>query len=97
MPGGPRKRNMPTGPLSGLGIAAAEQRHRLGMTQRDLAELAGVGLSSVHALETGSDRLTMAVVQQILDVLGLTLAAGTTRAITETPGMTAVGGSGERR
>ena len=94
---GPRKRTKPPGPLPGLGEAATARRHRLGMTQRDMAELAGVGLSSVHALESGRDTLTLALALKMLNVLGLTLAAGTRRALEQRPEVRPVEDAGQHQ
>jgi transcriptional regulator with XRE-family HTH domain len=43
------------------------------LTQRAAAELAGVGISSIYALEDASDRLTLEILMRILDTLGLAL------------------------
>lgn len=53
--------------------AATQRRHALGITQQELAELAGVGVSSVRALESGIDTMTMSIVMRILAALGLRL------------------------
>jgi y4mF family transcriptional regulator len=71
---GPRRRHeTPTGSLNGLAQYARERRLALALTQEDLADLAGVGLSSVRALEAGKATMTLAVTLPILDALGLTL------------------------
>lgn len=89
---GPRRRREPsTGPLAPLGALAAERRRLLGLTQRDAAELAGVGVSSVHAVEAGSDRLTLTVLLRILEALGLQLWAGADDALRSVPHAVRVG------
>lgn len=52
---------------------AASRRRLLGLTQRATAELADVGISSIYALEEGSDRLRLEILLRILDTLGLAL------------------------
>ncbi|MFF3574222.1 helix-turn-helix domain-containing protein [Nocardia jiangxiensis] len=64
-----------TGPLPDFGTFTAERRRALKLTQRDLADLADVGISSVRTLEAGHTSQTMAVTLRILDALGLTLVA----------------------
>lgn len=73
---GPRRRHEPpSGALNGLAEYTRERRLALALTQEDLADLAGVGLSSVRALEAGRATMTLAVTLPILDALGLTLVA----------------------
>lgn len=70
----PRERhNPPRGPLVELAQFAASRRRHLGLTQRAAAELSGVGISSIYALEDASDRLTLEILMRILDTLGLAL------------------------
>lgn len=60
-----------------LGDAAqliARRRRELGLTQRELSELAEVGERSVQSLEAGTARIRLDVVLRILDALGLALA-----------------------
>lgn len=63
------------GPLGDLGLAAAERRREIGLTQRDLAALAGVGERSVQSLEAGKLSLRADVLTKILGALGLSLVA----------------------
>ena len=73
---GPRERHeLPRGPLVGLAELVASRRRLLKLTQRAAADLAGVGNSSIYAVEAGSDRVTLAILLRILDALGLVLAA----------------------
>lgn len=74
VPTGPRRRHKDD--LTGVGRLVAERRLALNLTQAELADLAGVGLSSVRTLEVGADTLTLAVAMAVLDALGLALAAG---------------------
>lgn len=71
-----RRRPAPVGSAPTVGQLAAGRRLALGLTQADLADLAGVGISSVRSLEADQVTLTLAVVIAILDALGLALAAG---------------------
>ena len=60
---------MPAGQL------VTDRRLTLGLTQAELADLAGVGLSSVRRLERGQDSVTLNILLAVLDALGLALAA----------------------
>ncbi|MGW6422826.1 helix-turn-helix domain-containing protein [Nocardia sp. NPDC055053] len=62
------------GPLAEFGRLLSDRRRRLGLTQLDLADLADVGVSSVHNLESGRRSPTLDVTLKVLDALGLTLA-----------------------
>lgn len=71
---GPRQRNgQPAGPLLRFGDRVAARRRALGLTQREVSDLANVGISSLYDIEHGSDRVTLAIVLRVLDVLGLEL------------------------
>lgn len=76
MTGAPRpRRTRHDEPAGALGPAAARRRHALGLTQRDLALLAGVGERSIQALEAGKLTVRLDIVMKILAPLGLALAA----------------------
>jgi len=57
-----------------LGTTIRSRRRALGLTQRDLSELAEVSERFVHALEQGKDTAQLAKVLDVLRVLGLGLA-----------------------
>lgn len=83
VPTGPRRRRRddPTE----VGQLVADRRLTLGLTQAELADLAGVGLSSVRTLEGGSETMTLAVAIAVLDALGLAVAVGPRPALTAVP------------
>lgn len=56
-----------------LGIAVRTQRKRLGLTQQDLAEYAGVGVVFVIAIEKGKSSLRLDKLLDVLSILGLQL------------------------
>ena len=87
VPGGPRRRRRErTGALISVGQLIAERRLDLGLTQAELADLAGAGLSSVRRLEAGQDTVTLAVFLAVLDALGLAVAAGQRPLLRALPG-----------
>lgn len=50
-----------------------ERRKELGVTQEYLAELSGVGLRTIKALESGNSNPTYETLSQLADVLGMEL------------------------
>lgn len=50
-----------------------ERREVLGVTQEHLAELSGVGLRTLKALESGKSNPTLATLNKLADVLGMEL------------------------
>jgi transcriptional regulator with XRE-family HTH domain len=61
-------------PLSSIGEAIARKRKATGLTQRELAKKARVGLSTLDALENGRlGELGYAKITNILNALGLAL------------------------
>jgi y4mF family transcriptional regulator len=74
VPSGPRRRRKEN--LTEAGRLVADRRLALGLTQAELADLAGVGVSSVRTLEAGSDTMTLTVAIAVLDALGLAVAVG---------------------
>jgi y4mF family transcriptional regulator len=57
--------------LQDLGERVALARRARGLTQRDLAHLAGVGASSIVALEKGHPGVALGTLARALDALGL--------------------------
>ncbi|ANE77939.1 transcriptional regulator [Mycobacterium adipatum] len=57
--------------IARIGVAFAERRIALRLTQQTLADLAGVSRSSVQSLERGSGSISFGSVIEIADALGL--------------------------
>jgi transcriptional regulator with XRE-family HTH domain len=62
---------LPSRALQGLGQRVAVARRARGLNQRDLAHLAGVGVSSIVGLEKGHPGVAMGTLARVLDTLGL--------------------------
>ncbi|HSF26044.1 MAG TPA: helix-turn-helix domain-containing protein [Actinomycetes bacterium] len=76
MPHEPRRRGpRDAGPWAGFGAGVARRRRELGLTQRDLADLADVAVATVQGLEAGRLATRLGSLAAILDALGLTLTA----------------------
>jgi y4mF family transcriptional regulator len=58
---------------TGLAVVVRERRRRLDLRQEDLADLAGVSLRFVQALEAGKATVQLDRVEAVLEVLGLRL------------------------
>ena len=54
-----------------IGTIIKERRKELGINQQDLADLAGVGINSLVAIERGKGNPSLKTLLRILDVLGL--------------------------
>ena len=87
-----RRHDPPRGPLVGLAELAANRRRLLGLTQRATAELADVGISSIYALEEGSNRLTLEILMRILDALGLALIVAPPATVSTAPQVVVLNG-----
>ncbi|HNX74450.1 MAG TPA: helix-turn-helix transcriptional regulator [Candidatus Rifleibacterium sp.] len=57
-----------------LGAAIKDYRKNLGLTQTQLADLAGVSLNYVSQLENGKPKTQLDKLLAVIDVLGLELA-----------------------
>lgn len=58
-----------------IGEAIRTSRRAAGITQRDLADLAGVSERTIRAMETGTGNPTLAAAAAAAHVLGLRLSA----------------------
>ena len=82
----PRRRtDRRTGGLAAAGDLVRDRRLQLGLTQADLADLSGVGLSSVRALEAGKESVGLAIALDVLAALGLGLGLGPRPALLRAP------------
>ncbi len=59
--------------LGSPGSAARSRRAELGLDQQELADLAGVSVRFIHALEHGKPTVRLDKLSSVLDVLGLEL------------------------
>lgn len=64
---------------TGLAAIVLDRRRQLALRQEDLADLAGVSMRFVQALEAGKRSVQLDRVEAVLDVLGLRLVADRTR------------------
>lgn len=55
----------------GCGEEIKLRRKTLAISQRDLAEMAGVGLATIKDIERGKDNPSLSTISRILDVLGM--------------------------
>lgn len=55
----------------GCGEEIKLRRKALAISQRDLAEMAGVGLSTIKDIERGKGNPSLSTISRILDVLGM--------------------------
>ena len=59
--------------MDSMGDVVRSHRRAAGLTQQQLAELAGVGRSSVYEIEHGSDSVQLSTLLPVLKVLSITL------------------------
>lgn len=59
--------------MNTIGQQIKERRKLLKVTQRQLAELSGVGINTLTKIELGEANPTIGVLNKILDTLGLEL------------------------
>lgn len=57
----------------GIGTAIRNRRRLLKVTQEDLAEIAGVSVRTIKAIEKGDANPTAGLLRQVLEPLGLSL------------------------
>ena len=50
------------------------RRKTLSLSQQDLAEMAGIGLSTIKDIERGQGNPSLATISKILEVLGMEMA-----------------------
>ncbi|MCO7218505.1 helix-turn-helix domain-containing protein [Klenkia sp. PcliD-1-E] len=82
----PRRRtDRRTGSLAAAGEVVRDRRLQLGLTQSDVADLSGVGLSSVRALEAGKESVGLSIALDVLAALGLGLGVGPRPALLRAP------------
>ena len=58
---------------SEIGKQIKERRGTLGITQPDLAEMAGISINTLYKIETGQGNPTVKVLNKIAEVLGMEL------------------------
>lgn len=80
-----RRQRLTTGGLAEAGELVRDRRLQLGLTQLDLADLSGVGVSSVRGLEAGRETVTLVVALAVLEALGLGLGVGPRPALRSAP------------
>ena len=56
-----------------IGIVIKERRNQLGISQKDLSEYSGVGISTVKDLDRGVGNPSLLTLSKILDVIGMEL------------------------
>jgi y4mF family transcriptional regulator len=59
--------------VSDLGKQIKERRDTLGITQPDLAEMAGVNINTIYNIESGRGNPTIKKLSKILEILGMEL------------------------
>lgn len=59
--------------VSEIGHRIKERRSTLGITQPDLAEMAGISVNTLYKIETGQANPTVNVLNKIAEILGMEL------------------------
>ena len=59
--------------MSNIGQQIKERRKSLKVTQRQLAELAGIGINTLTKIERGEANPSLSILNKVLDTLGLEL------------------------
>lgn len=57
--------------VSDIGLKIKERRDTLGITQPDLAEMAGISVNTLYKIETGQGNPTVKVLNKIFEILGM--------------------------
>lgn len=71
----PRRRHRPPrGSWTEVARLLSQRRHELGLTQRELSELAEVGERRLQELEAGGSGVQLTTLLQLADALGLVVA-----------------------
>ena len=60
--------------LMGIGAIIKKRRSLLGISQQDLSDYSGVGISTVKDLERGVGNPSLLTLQKMLDVVGLEMS-----------------------
>ena len=61
--------------MNSIGSVIRERRKLLGINQRTLAELSGVGVNVVTRIERGESNTSIIVLEKVLETLGMELTA----------------------
>ena len=59
--------------MQNLGEQIAQRRKYLNISQADLAEMAGVSLRTVSAIENGSANPSISILSKILEIIGFVI------------------------
>ena len=59
--------------VSEIGEKIKERRDTLGITQPDLAEMAGVNINTIYNIESGRGNPTLSKLNNVLNILGMEL------------------------
>lgn len=65
--------------MSNIGQQIKERRKSLKVTQRQLAELSGIGINTLTKIERGEANPSLSILNKILDTLGLELTTSIIR------------------
>jgi len=57
--------------VSEIGEKIKERRDTLGITQPDLAEMAGVNINTIYNIESGRGNPTLSKLNNVLNILGM--------------------------
>ena len=60
--------------IKNIGQILQERRHHMHITQKQLADMAEIGINTLYKIETGQTNPTIESLQKITDVLGLEIS-----------------------